>query len=366
MGYKMAQVFWKRAVGYLSGEHNYFTWLADTTWGKSILKDRAVSHYTSEVKPWNWLEWDTREDTFYGKSYIASIWTEWWAVADAVMADHTFRDAAGSHALAKRHASCQDPKIIKAFTRRSFRSHKDQLTVLLISPASARPSDVEALVKKYASMKAVRAVVVAWGGTGQLPAVAKVKKIGRVKIKFFRTASNPNTRFIPQHSVETQHVLLVHVEIELAEKAVDFMLLAATEVPGRVVSPLVSHSSQAGGLVFMPTTGGQAYDLVDARVMLVRADLFFLYTCAVDLRLLRLVQDRQACHGMLMNIVASAVSEHPPLHVAVRIKDSGTPDPAAAAKCFKDLGGMISDAPLTLQQAVGSAATFDDTGSRLT
>ena len=313
------------------------------------------------MKPWNWLEWDTREDTFYGKSYVASIWTEWYAHADAVMADHKLRDAAGDHELATRHSSCGDPNVVKAFTKRSFKSRTDQLTVLLISTvADSSSAGALALVKKYVAMKVVRNVILAW--TSDTPVPKLHKKISGKKVKVFRASKNPSIQYIPHSSIDTRHVLCVHQGIALPEASVTFMLRSANESPGRVVSPRVAHSyASTKALEFREATNGRPYDLADASIMLFRTDLLFLYSCTLDLRLLRLVQDERMCHGILMNIVASATSEHPPLHVNVKLAGSSSSDPAKNAKCLAALGAMISPEPVSFQQAFGTAIPFDDT-----
>merc|ERR1711935_685155 len=156
----------------------YFTWLASSTWGKSIYSKRAVMHYTAEVKPWNFLDWQSKQNTFFGQSYIADIWSEWIKLADGIMARHDMGDP--RYPTGPRLDECADPKVIKHYTARKYKGKTKEFTVLLVA-AMKDEARLSKAIEHYTTTKGVRAVIVAWLGRSkpdfQLPKENHGKKV---------------------------------------------------------------------------------------------------------------------------------------------------------------------------------------------
>ena len=356
--------FWKRNVNYLTGEYNYLTWLAETTWGKTIYAQRAVMHYTAEVKPWNFLDWQSKEETFYGKTYLAEIWHDWSVQGDAVSAEHHLTQPEFPYGT--RNKVCADSKTIKHFSRRSFSRKMTQLSVVLIamkpgSNAAALP--LRAYLKRL-SYSLVKEIRVVWAFAEAPPELES--HIGKTKIRILKRKS-PNAKFFP-HRFDTSHVLILDQQISISKDSVRQLFGMSHDIPGRILSPIVGGGPSANGdwLYSSSNSKRKEYSLVDTRLAIIRTDYLYLYTCILDTRLLRLVDMFDGCDDLLLNILASSVAEFPPSHAELDVHDLQGPLVAEAAaarrpQCIAKFKAILGSESLNLRAGYGSMVPYDET-----
>jgi glycogenin glucosyltransferase len=350
-------VFWKNNVKFLSGEYNYLTWLATTTWGSTIFADRAVMHYTAEVKPWNFLDWHSKEETFYGKTYLARIWNEWSVQGDAVATDHSLTTA--GYPFAPRNHVCSDEKTINHFSRRSFKSKNKQLSIVVVAtnPAQAQSAGMLSTaeyVAKVASPQIVRSVVVLWAHNDEPPHLPKT--IGKTKI-FVLKRKSPNARFFP-HRFETSHVLVLDQRIQMDVASIESMLTLAQDIPGRMLGPIVGSITEAETFAYSEAPGKSSYTLVDTRAAIFRTDYLYLYTCILDTRLQAIVEEAGGCEDVLMNILGSSVAEFPPGHVSTNLALENLEMGVKQSKCIGKFKLFLQNPGLNLREAFGSMIPF--------
>jgi len=359
-------VFWKQNVNYLAGEYNYLTWLASTTWGKTIYAQRAVMHYTAEVKPWNFLDWQSQEETFYSKTYLAEIWHEWSVQGDAVGAEYRLTQTGRPQPefnYGTRNPVCSDSKTIRHFSRRSFSKKMKQLSIVLV--AMKPGSNPNALpLTNYLSRLAgslVKEIRVVWAHAGAPPKL--VDHIGKTKVRLLKRKS-PNAKFFP-HRFDTSHVLVLNQEISISKEAVHQLFKAMHDIPGRVLSPIVGGGPSGNSdWVYTSNPEYKEYSLVDTRLAILRTDYLYLYTCILDTRMLQLVDTAEGCEDVLLNILASSVAEFPPGHVGIDIhdlEDSVVASATAARRqeCVAKFRAILDSESLNLRAGYGSLVPYD-------
>jgi lipopolysaccharide biosynthesis glycosyltransferase len=359
-------VFWKDAAGFLDGKYNYFSWLAHSTWGKSILKERRVMHYTAEVKPWNFLDWQTSTDTFFGNNYIANLWMEWMAVADQVRAAHWYPNDIRFPTM-PRNKVCSDPATIKHYTERKFKGKDQQLTVIinLVEQASTNQNlrTIVESVESYANIELVSEIIVCWNKAfGPQPSFAA--KINGKPVSVHVRTRQSNPKFFP-HLLKTAFFLIANHDIPLNDASLLAMFGAATAYPGRMVGPFaytinLDEAPAAKAVVF---NSNPTYSIIDTRFAIIRTDYLFLYTCMVDTRLHNVVDMVGDCEELLMNIIGNSVSDLPMLHVSLTSAGSGfrqgegknnKAHQAALARCAAKFKQILNSVTLNMRNAHGT------------
>ena len=320
-------VFWKDANTLLEGKYNYLTWLALSTWGKSILNDRRVMHYTAEVKPWNFLDWQTSSQEFFGHLYVANIWQEWVQVADNVQ-QTTLSSSSPRLLVGTRDAVCADPKTIKHYSDRKFKKNDKTLTVILKAnlahgAGTAQRNGLLDRLKTYLKFQEVSEVIVVWPSRAGLVPMeltqGKMSWMNGKKVSVHTATQLGNAIFFP-HMITTAFVLVAAQSIALSQDALTSMFRSATTVPGQTVGPFVysvDAQAAASDLSGYHSKAPTSYSMVDTNMAIIKTDYLFLYTCIVDLQLLHIVDMVGECEDLLMNVVASSVSEYPPLHLTL-------------------------------------------------
>lgn len=323
-------VFWKDATTLLEGKYNYLTWLALSTWGKSILSERRVMHYTAEVKPWNFLDWQTSSEEFFGHLYIANLWQEWIQVADNVQ--QTTVKGNPRFPVGEREAVCSDPKTIKHYTERKYKGKDASLTVVL-KVISGKEDLLSRAITTYLQFKDVLEVIVVLPSKMDRHLAANAKNTvlklnkGDKKVTMHKSDNFGTSLFFP-HLISTAYVMVADHTIELAERNLKQMFTAAKTVPGQAVGPFVytvdvenikvgQVSPSDNSIFFGMGSSSTRPTVLDTSLAIIRTDYLFLYTCIVDTRLLNVVEMVADCEGLLMNIVASSVSEHPVLPLSI-------------------------------------------------
>lgn len=360
-------VFWKENVAYLTGEYNYLTWLAGTTWGKTIYGQRAVMHYTAEVKPWNVLDWQSKEDPFYSKTYSAEIWHEWVVQGDAVGAEHHLTKPGFDYG--SRNPVCVDSKTIKHYSRRSFSRKDTQLSIVLIATkpgSNPKALPLDSYLHRLA-FSLVKEITVLWAHSEPPPTIAK--KIGKTKLRLLKRKS-PNAKFFP-HRYDTSHVLVLDQQISISKIGISQLFDMSHDIPGRVLSPIVGGGSSANGdwrYTVRPQQNG--FSLIDSsRLSIFRTDHLYMYTCILDTRLLQIVDKFGGCEDVLHNILASSVAEFPPGHVKLDIhdlEDSVYADERAERRllCVAKFRDILNSETLNLRTGYGTLALKEGASMR--
>lgn len=361
-------MFWKDAHAFLEGKYNYFTWLALSTWGKSILKDRRVVHYTAEVKPWNFLDWQTTSQEFFGHLYIADLWQEWVATADTIQKQTLKGDP--RFPVSTREKVCTNPQTLKHYTGRKFKGNQKTLTVILKTvvgsgDGSAHASELKLAqsVTKYAQLEAVEELIVVWPtSAGQRPDFTGLTNGKKVTI---HESNHPaNAIFFP-HLINTAYVLVADHNLGITEESFTSMFRAARTVQSQAVGPFVYDIETAQVPSPSAVTRGQSptYSVLDTSMAIIRTDYLFLYTCILDTRLLNVIDMVGDCEELLMNVVAGAVSEFPVLHMKMNLNSVAATDDqtqqhrAALSRCAAKFKTILKSDTLNLRKSHASLDT---------
>jgi hypothetical protein len=255
---------------------------------------------------------------------------------------------------------------VEHFNRRSFAGRTDKLSIVLVASDEERDKDnvydLQQQVMSYAQINFVRSITVLWPHTKKMPGKLP-KKAYKTKI-YTHIGTSPNARFHP-HLLDTQHFLLIDGSITVASGKLETMFALAQENPGQLVTPSVGSLGSDDGIEFGQEKHGLRHSLADTRMVIMRTDYLFLYSCVADTRLLAMVQRAGACEDLVLNVISSVVSGHPPRHIISKEdhfaefrapnRQQPTVDVSMKRKqCVADLQEFLKAPDLHLRESVGS------------
>ena len=202
--------------------------------------------------------------------------------------------------------------------------------------------------------------MVVWVGSTKLDVkLPKTSKGTKVTLYYSATL---NGIFTP-HMIETAQVLIAHDNLDVSRRSIENMFHLAQENTARTVSAIVSEVDAKDNYQ-VKRSRKNLYSLADMRFAILRTDYLFLYSCILDNRLLEIVRMHEECTSLLMNVLTSAVSEYPVVHLRTPMTNLDTSQHIETMKsrtnwnsCLTKFRNLLDSQSLNFKQS-STSVTF--------
>ncbi|VFQ98379.1 unnamed protein product [Cuscuta campestris] len=226
-----------------------------------------------------------------------------------------------------------DPCQVPPPNQRALRA--DQLTVLINGYSEHRIPLLLSTAAVYSSaIASVSAVIILWSNPStsrqtldNLSQNLTSVSTGGVPITVIRQPSaSLNLRFSPRGSITTRAVLVCDDDIQPDAESVNFAFNVWRSNPDRLIGFFArSHDYDLPERKWIYTMRSDRYSMILTKLMILKSEYLYRYTCETPPEMLRLVDGMNNCEDILMNFVVSDSIGAGPILVGAKrgVRDTG-------------------------------------------